>query len=122
MVEICPIWIKPCFVRPQTKLREGNVFTPAYQPFCSQGGVTVGLEGCTPPGHTPPPDLDTPPAGHPLPTTVNKRAGHILLECFLVRTNLFPNFQNGFNTAKHAARENVNSVNMTLVSDLLAKY
>ena len=91
----------------------------------------MGLEGCTPPGHTPPDttplDPDTPPAGHPLPTTVNERSVHILLECFLVHTNLFPNFQNGLNTAKHAARENVssddvNSVNMTLVSDFLAKY
>ena len=37
------IWFKNWalfdFYRPQTKLREGNVFTPVYQSFCSQGGV-----------------------------------------------------------------------------------
>ena len=41
---------------PATKLRQGNVFTPVYQSFCSQGGV------CHPPGHTP---LGTPLARHP---------------------------------------------------------
>ena len=82
------------------------MYTPGHTP--SSGHNPSG------PGHTP--------NGHPVPTTVNKRSVHILLECFLVHTNLFPSFQNGFNTVKYAAHEDVNSVNMTLVSDLLAKY
>ena len=55
------------YYRPQMKLREGNVFTPVCQFFC-----------------TAPPGSDSP-WSHPLHTpTVNKRAVHILLECFLV--------------------------------------
>ena len=49
--------------RPQTKLREGNVFTPVCQSFCSKGeGACVT---CMPPGHTRP----QPPghASHPTP-------------------------------------------------------
>ena len=46
------------YYRAQTKLREGNVFTPVCQPFCSQGvGVSASLgvstsggEGCLHPG------------------------------------------------------------------------
>ena len=51
------------FYRPQTKLREGNVFTPVCWSFCSRGrglplgGVGLWVLGCTlplkPPGHTP---------------------------------------------------------------------
>ena len=63
--------------RPQTKLREGNVFTPVCQSFCSRGGgVGVCLSACwdTSPGQTPhpPPDisLDRHPPGQtpPMPS------------------------------------------------------
>ena len=74
-----------CFYRPQTKLREGNVFTPVCY-SAHKGGVWIG--GCAPPRHPP----DTHPCGHrPVstpwthtPTMVNKQAVRILLECFLV--------------------------------------
>ena len=36
----------PYYYRPQTKLREGNVFTPVCQSFYSQGGGSGG--GCIP--------------------------------------------------------------------------
>ena len=77
------------FYRPQTKLREGNVFTPVC--------YSVHRVGCTPPVHTPETPLPWTPLptwthspvtpGHPHPSTVNKRAERILLECFLVWQN-----------------------------------
>ena len=92
---------------PKTKLREGNVFTPVCQSFCSRGGCLplVGGGSATPPWadtprqtplgrHPPgqtPPWADTPPcpvhAGiHTLlRSTVKKRAVRIPLECILVK-------------------------------------
>ena len=46
------------YYRPQTKLREDNVFTPVCQSFCSQGGW------CTPPRQTPPTGQTPPPRGN----------------------------------------------------------
>ena len=55
----------PNFYRPQTKLREGNVYTPVYQSFCLQGGLLLGdlhlgggstSGGGGEVGHTPPSD------------------------------------------------------------------
>ena len=51
------------YYRPQMKLREGNVFTPVCQSFCSQGGLPKCMLEYTPretpwgrhpPGQTPP--------------------------------------------------------------------
>ena len=58
-----------CYYRPQMKLREGNVFTPICQSFCSQGGLPnppspVGRPGGV--GQTPP-DADADPPSRPLP-------------------------------------------------------
>ena len=61
------------FYRSQTKLREGNVFTPVYQSFCSQRGIFQHAMdmGCTPPRQTPPwadtpiPSADTPQVNTP---------------------------------------------------------
>ena len=51
------------YLPPATKLRQGNVFTPVCQSFCSQGGSASGPGGvsATPPGQTPPlgPEADT---------------------------------------------------------------
>ena len=67
---------------PQTKLRNGNVFTPVSQPFCSQGGG-IHPQADTPPladtCRQTPPRANTPPPRRPLQRTVR-----ILLECFLV--------------------------------------
>ena len=50
------------FYRPQTKLREGNVFTPVCLSFCSQGGCLpqcmLGYTTTTTPRQTPPPWAD----------------------------------------------------------------
>ena len=73
--------VRSCNYRPQTKLWEGNVFTSVCWSFCSGGGVSqndgnvmgpVCDRGCVTGGVCPPPG------------PVNKRAVHILLECFLV--------------------------------------
>ena len=49
------------FLPPANEVREGNVFTPVCQSFCSQGGVWLWVQrgasrsrGCTSPGHIPP--------------------------------------------------------------------
>ena len=65
--------------RPQTKLREGNVFRSVCQEFCPQGDVSQDVlgGGCLPggclPRHPPDPEANTP-----------RWAVCILLECILV--------------------------------------
>ena len=71
----------PFHYRPQTKLREGNVFTPVCRSFCSAGGLSgsgprgmwlwiqgmcLWVWGCTPPSHAPlfTHPLDTHSPGH----------------------------------------------------------
>ena len=58
------------YYRPQTKLRQGNVFTRVCQEFCPPGGsgrqplwTDIPL-GRHPPGQTPPAWADTPLARH----------------------------------------------------------
>ena len=66
-------WENVAYYRPQTKLREGNAFTPVCQ---------------TPPGRHPlgrPPLEDTPPQRRPL-----KQAVCILLECILAPRHARP--------------------------------
>ena len=79
------------FLPPATKLRQGNVFTPVCQSFCSLGVSATPLLVRHPLGRHP--QADTPWADallgrYPLHIacwdTVNKRAVHILLECILV--------------------------------------
>ena len=43
------------YYRPQTKLQEGNVFTPVCHSFCSKGGLSQHAiyRGCTSPGRHP---------------------------------------------------------------------
>ena len=78
------------FCRPQTKLREGNVFTSVSYSFCPQGGgvgcipayngkrdVLQPSLGRHPPGRQPPK------ANHPPPWPL-KRVVCIILECILV--------------------------------------
>ena len=69
------------FYRPQTKLREGYVFTAVCDSIHGGGGVC--LSACW--DATPTPGADTPlPAQCMLGDTVNKWAVCILLECNLV--------------------------------------
>ena len=84
---------------PATKLRQGNVFTPVCQSFCSRGeGVSV-REPPPPrqkspwtetPGQTPPgqesPRSETPPRAEITPPYGNQRAVSILLELLLCIT------------------------------------
>ena len=44
-----PTVMDPIYLPPATKLRQGNVFTPVCQLFCSPGGVLVSVQGglCT---------------------------------------------------------------------------
>ena len=90
------------FYRPQTKLREGNVFTPVSH--CVHRRMSASESGGSAPGFggvclwvqevsasgsrwdTYP--LDTPPGCTP---TVNKRAVRILLECFFVEYYILGN-------------------------------
>ena len=88
------------FYRPQTKLREGNVFTPVCDSVqgggciqaCSGQGCTSHRQiphGKTPPRHTPPwadiPGQTFPGRHPPSPRRALKRAVRILLECILFR-------------------------------------
>ena len=76
------------FYRPQTKLREGIVFTPVCDSVHGGGGVYPSMQWAggvhparqTPPGQTPP--RETPPPRRQL-----KRALRILLEYILVITS-----------------------------------
>ena len=59
-----------CLIRllpPSTKLRQGNIFTPVCQSFCSQGVSASGLGGVcqTPPRQTPPHPGQIPPGQTP---------------------------------------------------------
>ena len=82
------------YYRPQTKLRQSNVFTPVCQSFYSQGGVWQ-----TPPGQTPSPgshpQADTPGQTLPWQTPPN---GHCSVQyasnwqCFLVYWVIFSVF------------------------------
>ena len=82
------------YYRPQTKLREGIVFTPVSQSFCSQGWGGGSLYGVTSYlatwSHVPfrgslsggLPDRDTP--GQRSPLYGKEQAIRILIECILV--------------------------------------
>ena len=65
------MFTKTCY-RPQTKLWEGNVFTPVCQSFCSQRGDL--------------PDKDPPLDRDPTPFYGKEQAVRILLECIHVWT------------------------------------
>ena len=76
------------FLPSATQLRQGNVFTPVCQLFCSHEGRGVSGRH-TPSGQTPlladTPPADTPLTGrHPPPWRPLQRTVRILLECFLV--------------------------------------
>ena len=76
------------FYRPQTKLREGYVFTPVCDSVYRGGGVSQHASQVTWQTHTlgrHPPE-QTPPS-----RMVNERAVRILLECILVALH-FPQF------------------------------
>ena len=86
------------FYHPQTKLREGNVFTPVCDSVHGGTGVSQhamgrGGMGCVykcsprPPGQTPRWADMTPRQTH-LPRRALHRAVHILLECIVV-SNMF---------------------------------
>ena len=49
-----PICTDPGYLPPATKLRQGNVFTPVCQSFCSRGGVCHTHPGRQPPRQSPP--------------------------------------------------------------------
>ena len=90
------------YYRPQTKLRQGNVFTRVCREFCPQRGVSGRQPpGQTPPGQTPPwtdtPCLGRHPPGQtppwpdttpwpdiPLSRRLLQRTVRILLECIFV--------------------------------------
>ena len=88
------------FLPPAMELRQGNVFTPVYQSFCSQGGVclwpVLGSATQSQPqtdtstqcmlGYNPLPSAywDTYPPCSACCDTVNKQAVRIPLECILV--------------------------------------
>ena len=82
-----PPWT-PHFYRPQTKLREGNVFTPVCLfrgvgfPGCITGHMTKIQGGLYPRGLPTGGWAERPPP--PLPLELGKRVVLILLECFLV--------------------------------------
>ena len=63
------------FYRPQTKLREGNGFTPVCDSVHSGGGLCLCSGGLCPGGLC---------QGDPHPLYSKERAVRILLECFLV--------------------------------------
>ena len=91
------------FYRPQTKLREGNVFRSVCQGFCPQeGGVSQHAlgGGCLPggclPRHPPDPEADTPPpmtteAGGMHPTGMHSCHLHF----FLMKHSALGNFHFG---------------------------
>ena len=69
---------------PQTKLREGNVFTPVCHSVCKGGGLCVsgsgryasGSRGCTPPPRSHTPSWTHIPLDTPSPNTTPFHTGH----------------------------------------------
>ena len=77
------------FTTRKRSLGQGNVLTPVCQSLCSQGGVSqyaVGRSACIPACDWAGGCVSQHATGQSAvtPTTVNKRAIRILLECFLV--------------------------------------
>ena len=77
------------FYRPQTKLREGNVFTRMSHSFCPQGGGVGCIPACNGKRDVLQPSLGRhpqadPSQGKPPPRWPLKRVVCIILECILV--------------------------------------